>query len=270
MEQVVRPGSKHCEDECDFPSSCHWKEQHAVQETDLGFLGPSCLDKGPDASSAEGKLTVQKSTGSYIGKPRKAAEKRTIQIAKALLAPIEEEDQRAASSLDTTPTFNGLGLHFPVMDFSSSKNGINKSCELVNKVQVNLSIPKSPQVSARVDNVREDDVDMMDWITQDVSESAPVSPWAQPDANEVPFNFRLEQDHSLPASLADDDSPISPTRSAWNWTAGGIGLALSPPALPVEEEIWEDEMMDEIDGADMLWDRGETVKRDSVDRRLST
>ena len=256
--QFCRPGSsKHCEDECDFPSSCHWKEQHAVQETRSGFLDPSCLDKKPDTSSVKNKQTVQKTSEKYIGKIKSAAEKHTAQVAKALLAPIEEEeDLKVSSSLDTMPKLNGLGLHFPVMDFSSSKDGFNASGQVAERPQMNLSIPDSPQMSARVENVWEDDVDMTDWITQDVTESSP-------DAAEVPFDFRLEQDQDAPASLADDDSPISPMRSAWNWTAGGIGIALSPPALPVEDEIWDREMEEEMDGGDMLWDQEGSMDRDS-------
>lgn len=248
--QIVRLGSsKHCEDECDFPSSCHWKEQHAVQETRSGFIDPSCLDKKPDTSLVKSKETVQKSSEKYIGKLRRAAEKHTAQVANALLAPIEEEeDQKESPPLNTMPKLNGLGLHCPVMDFSSSKNGFNASGEVAERPQMNLSIPDSPQMSARVENVWEDDVDMTDWITQDVTESSP-------DATEVPFDFRLEQDQDASESLADDDSPISPMRSAWNWTAGGIGIALSPPALPVEDEIWDREMEEEMDDGDMLWDQ---------------
>lgn len=268
--QVVRSGSKHCEDECDFPSSCHWKKQHAVQETGAGFLDPSCLDKELDISSAKGKLTVQKSTGNYIGKFRRAAEKRTMQVAKALLSPIAEDDQRTSSRLDRPPTLNGLGLHFPVMDFSSSTNGANKSGQLVDQQQMKLLIPKTREMSARIDKVWEDDVDMTDWITRDAAESPPISPCGQPDALDVPLDFRLEQDDGLPASLADEEfSPISPMRSTWDWTAGGIGVALSPPALPVEDEIWEEQMEDEIDDAEMLWDGGESTKLDNVDRKLS-
>lgn len=259
--QVVRAGNKHCEDECDFPSSCHWKEQHAVHKTELRFLDPSWLDQEPDNSSAKSKLTVQKSTGDYLGKLRKAAEKRATQVAKALLLPIEEEDQKASSYLETTPTLNGLGRHFPVMDFSSPKHGGNEGREPMEKPKINLSIPKDQQMSARLDSVWEDDVDMTDWVTQDARESPPVSPCTQPDAVEVPFDFKLEQDHCPQASLADDDddddddSPISPMRSAWNWTAGDIGVALSPPASLVEDEIWEEQMEDEKADADMRWDK---------------
>ena len=248
--QAVRSGSKHCEDECDFPSSCHWKGKHAVQEIGAKFLDPGCLDKEPDVSSAKGKFTTQESTGDYIGKLRKAAEKRAVQVAKAVLPPIEEEDHKSPVSLDRSQTLSGLGLHFPVMDFSSPRKGASESCELEDKPQM-LLIPKAPQLSARVDNVWEDDVDMTDWITQDATESPPTSPCRQRDAIEVSFDFGLGQDNGLAASLADD-SPTSPMRSTWDWTAGGIGVALSPAT----DEIWGEEMEDEIDDTDMLWDKG--------------
>lgn len=215
-----------------------------------GFPDPSCLDKNADTSSVQSKQTVQKGTESYIGKLRRVAEKHTAQVAKALLSPIEEEeeDQKASSSFDTMPEFNGLGLHSPVMNFSSSTNGFDASREVADRPQIKLSIPDSPLMSARVESVWEDDVDMTDWITQDALESPP-------DVAEVPFDFKLEQDQDAPTSLADDDSSISPMRSAWSWTAGGIGIALSPPALPVEEDMWEREMEEEMDDADMLWEQ---------------
>lgn len=266
---VVRPGSKHCEDECNFPSSCHWKEQHAVQETKFGSLDPTCFDKEKDTSSAKGKLTVPKSAGRYISKLRRAAEKHTTQVAKTLLSPIEEEDPKASWSLDTRPKLNGLGLHFPVMDFSSSKNGVKESRELVDRPQINFAVLKSPQTSARVEKVWEDDVDMTDWITQDATESPPMSPCAQPDGVEVAFDFGLEHDQGPAVSLADDDSPILPMRSAWNWTAGGIGIALSPPAVPAEKEAWEVEMEDEMDDADMQWTKEGVMMPHGIDRRLS-
>ena len=246
--QIVRPGSKHCEDECDFPSSCHWKEQHAVQDIRSEFHDPSCLDKKPDTLSVKDKQTVQKDSEDYIGKLRRAAENHTAQIAKALLAPIEEEeeeDQKASSCLDAMPKLNGLGLHFP---------GFNTSSEVADKHQINRSTPDSPQMSARVENVWEEDVDMTDWITEDATESPP-------DATEVPFDFRLEQDEGAPASLADDDSPTSPMRSTCGWTAGGIGIALSPPALPVEDEIWDREMEEEMDDGDNLWHQEGNMKK---------
>lgn len=266
--QIVRPGSKHCEDECDFPSSCHWKEQHAVQDTRAENVDPSCLDKESDTSSAKGKLAVQNSTEGNIGKLRRAADKHTTQEAKALLSPIDEEDQKGSWSLGTTPKLNGLGFHFPVMDFSSPGNGINTTRELTDRRQIGLLIPKSRQMSACVENVWEDDVDMTDWITQDAAGSPPMSPCAQPDVVEVAFDFGLDQYQGAGASLTEDDSPVSPMRSAWNWTAGDIGIALSPPALPIEEDTWEKEMEDEGGDADMLWDQRGTMKADIVERRL--
>lgn len=255
IERIVNSGSKHCEDECDFPSSCHWKEQHAVQETRSGFLHDSCLDKKPDTLPVKSKQTVQNDSENYVGKFRRAAEKHTAQVAKALLAPIEEEgDQKASSCQDTMPKLNGLGLHFPVMDFSSFNSESRPSGEVEDGPQMKLSIPDSPQMSARVENVWEEDVDMTDWITQDATESPP-------DASEVSFDFRLEQGEEAPASLADDESPISPMRSTWGWTAGGIGIALSPPALPVEDEIWDREMEEEMDDGDALWDQWENMEK---------
>ena len=264
--KVIRPSRKHCQDECDFPSFCHWKEQHAIEENGLGVLDPSCLNEELDISSVKRKMTVQKSTGNHIDKLRRAAEKHTMQVAKTFLSPIEEEDQQGSSSLDTTPKLNGLGLHIPVMDFTSSRRGVNEGREPVDRSQINLSIPGNPQMSTRSDDVLEEDVDMTEWITQDATESPPISPCAQPDAVEVRFDFKFEQDQGSPASLDDDDdSPISPMRSVWDWTAGGIGIALSPPALPVEDEPWEEQMEDELNDADLLWDKEGTMKPDSVD-----
>lgn len=249
--QVVRRDSKHCEDECNFPSSCHWKEQQAYQEVGSGLPGPNGLDLEPGTFPVKGKLTVPKGSENYIGKSRSTSEKRAMEVAKVFLSPIEEEDQEASTCLDTRRRMNGLGFHFPVMEFSSSKNGVNKYPGLVDESQMNFSVPQSPQMSARVDKVWEDDVDMTDWITPDDVDSGSISPCAQPDAIQVPFDFKLEQDQRSSRNLADDDSTTSAMGNAWNWTAGGIGIALSPPALPVGDEMWEDEMGD----ANVLWDK---------------
>ncbi len=232
--QTIRLGGKHCEDECDFPSSCHWKNQNPRQETGLAYIGPSY--KEPDVSSVDAKLGVLRSTGNHTGKFRRTGEQRTTQVARAILQPIEEEDQKGASFLDTTPKVNGLGLH-PVMDFSSSKTGAKESHMVAERMQLNLSSPKIPQMSARVDSVWEDDVDMMDWITQNDTKSSAISSCAQPEATEMPFDFGLEQDDRLAA--ADDTSPISPLCSTWSWRAGGIGVAVSRPDLLIENDIWE-------------------------------
>ena len=234
-------GSKHCEDECNFPSSCHWKEEHAVQETGMTYNDTCCLDKEPDVSSVEveGKLTDRKGTEDYIGKVRKAAERRRTQAARASLSTIEEEDQQASSFPDATPRLNGLGLHYSVVDFSSSKAGADETCGIVGKSQMKLMTSNSLQLLALVDDIWEEDVDMTDW-TDDATESPSVSPCGQPEAVQVPFDFRFEQDDGRAASLAEDDVPVSALRSPWNWTAGDIGVALSPRDLSAEGETWED------------------------------
>ncbi len=264
----VRSGSKHCEDECNFPSSCHWKGQHAVEETKFGFIDPSCLDKEPDTSSITGKMRVQRNTGSHVNKFGRTAENDTTQAAKEHLSPIEEEEQKASWSLDTRPRLNGLGLHSPAMDFSSSKDVAHESREFVDRPQIHISIPKSPQMLARVENVLEEDVDMTDWITPNATEIPLISPCTELESIEVPFDFGIEQDEGARACMDDNDSPISPMRSAWNWTAGGIGIALSTPTLTIEEGIREEEMMEDSDDADMLWTTTGSMKPDSVDRPL--
>ena len=69
--------------------------------------------------------------------------------------------------------------------------------------------------------------------------------------------------------LGNDESPISPRRTAWEWTAGDIGIALSSPV--VRTDCWtEIESLEDIDseeedgegGMDMLWEK-------DVDRRVS-
>lgn len=216
--QITRRGSKHCEDECNFPSSCHWKEEHAAQETRIAYYNNTRLDKEPDVSLVERRLTDQKDTEDYIGKVRKAVERRRKQPGGAILTTIEEEDQTASSFLDATPRLNGLGLHCPVMDLGNS--------------QTETVAPKGLQMLARVDRVWEEDVDMTDWITDEATESPPISPCGQPEGIEVPFDFRLEQDE------VDDDSPVSPIWGSWNWTASDIGVALSPADLSADGEMY--------------------------------
>ena len=142
------------------------------------------------------------------------------------------------------------------MDFSSSKTVANESREDVKKALVNLSIPQSPPLSSRVEKVC-DDFDMTDWLTPNATERWPMPPVApQPEAVQRPFDFGLKQDHGHQGSLADEDSPTSLMGSAWDWD---IGIALSPPALPVE---------DEMDDGAMMWDGGRTVKGNYFDKRL--
>ena len=250
----VRHIAKHCQDECDFPSCCHWKEQDAIQNAKLDYTDPNCLDKKQDRSLVKGKIRVQESSRDYVEKFRRATEKHTMQVAKASLSPIEEEDQQALPSMDAMPRFNGLGLHFPVMDFSKSKDSDTKSRQLINKTQTSLEMSQKVHVSAQIDDVLKEDVDIKEWITG----SAPSYSCRQPDAVQIPFDFKFEQGSVFLSD--DDDSPVSPMRSVWDWTAGGIGTALSPPALPVEGEDWEEETEDEVHDVDMLWGEGEWDK----------
>ena len=250
----IKHVANHCQDECDFPSCCHWREQDAIQDAKFDYTDPNCLDKKQDRSLVKGKIRDQESTRDCVEKFRRAAEKHTMQVAKASLSPIEEEDQQALPSVDAMPIFNGLGLHFPVMDFSKSKNSDTKSRQLEVKTQTDREMLQKAHVSAQIDDVLEEDVDMKEWIT----ESPPSYSCRQPDAVQMPFDFKFEQSS---VSLSDDDNlPISPMRSAWDWTAGGIGTALSSPALPVVGENWEEEMGDELSDVDMPWGEGKWEK----------
>ena len=221
--QISRLGSRHCEDECNFPSSCHWNEQHAAHNTE------------PDVSPVKGNLGVQKGTESYIDTAGREAERQ-----KSMLSTIEEEEDQKSWNFDATPKLNGLGLHNPVLDFASSENGAGEGDEVVDKAQVKLMMPKTQQNLTQSDDVGEEEVEMRNWIGEDGRVSRPISPYALIEGMEEPFDFRFEQDDSAVASLADEVSPLSPmytTTTTWRWTADEIGLALSPPGLPREGEM---------------------------------
>ena len=214
--QSPRLGSRHCEDECIFPSSCHWNEEHAAQKTGTVYHDDCCLDEDPDVSSIKDTLALNTN----------------------ILSTIEEEDQKP-SSPDATPEVNGLGLHNPVMDLSSSRNGADESGEGVGNPQMKVTMSKSQQVLARLNNIWEEEVEVTDWIAEDASVSRPISPQDRIEAIVAPFDFRFEEDDSLAASLADEVSPVSPVSpmySTWHWTADDIGVALSPTNLPREDE----------------------------------
>ena len=233
---ITKLGNKHCEDDCNFPSACHWEEEHAAQDTGIAYRDPSSLDKEPDASAVNDKLAIQNVTDNHTSKVRKTADRRTTQGAKTILPAIEEADQKASPSVDALPKWNGLGLHYPVMDFSSAEDGADESGEVVGEGQRKLTTPGSQQMSARTNKVREEEIDRMDWIREDAVESPPLSPYAQAEAPQVPFDFKLEQDDSIAASLANADLEIWEMSGTWDWTAGGIGVALSPPGVLAEGE----------------------------------
>ncbi len=120
------------------------------------------------------------------------------------------------------------------------------------------------------------DVDMTDWIAKDDIESPPTSPTLSilppishlrihPQApDNVPFDFSIDITE-VAEVVGQDESPISPRRTAWEWTAGDIGIALSPP---VRTDSWHERMEDvdseeEEEGeVDILWEK-------DVDKRLS-
>ena len=222
--QIPRLGSKNCEDECNFPSSCHWNKQHTTYNTES------------EVSPVKGTLVVQKGTENCIDKAGRAGERQ-----KSILSTEEEEEDQKSWIFDATPELNGLGLHNPAMDFSSSEKGVEEGDEVVDKAQTKLTMPRSQQVLAQSDDdVREEEVEMRDWIMKDGSVSRPISSCALTKGMEVPFDFRFEQDDNAEAFLADEVLPLSPmytTTTTWRWTADEIGLALSPPGLPREGEM---------------------------------
>ena len=219
--QIPRLGSRHCEEECNFPSSCHWNEEQAAHKTE------------PEVSPVKGDLIVQKGIDNYTDKAEREAKRH-----KSVLSTIEEEEDQRSSFFDATPTPNGLGLHNPVMDFSSSENDTGEGVEAVEKPQVKLTISKSQPNLAQPDNVGDEEAEMRDWTAEGGSLSRPIFPCARTEGMEEPFDFRFEQDDGAVAFLADQVSPLSPMyTTAWRWTAEEIGLALSPPGLPREGEM---------------------------------
>ena len=79
----------------------------------------------------------------------------------------------------------------------------------------------------------------------------------------MPFNFSINTTE-VAEVVGEDESPISPRRTAWEWTAGDIGIALSPPVRTDSS----DERMEDVDSegeegkVDILWEK-------DVDRRVS-
>ena len=220
---IPRLGSGHCEDECNFPSSCHWNEQYAAHNTE------------PDGSPVKGNLAVQKGTESYIDQAGREAERQ-----KSMLSTIEEAEDQKSWNFDATPKLNGLGLHNPVLEFASSENGAGESDWVVDKAQVELTMPKSQHNVTQSDDVGEEEVEMRDGMGEDGRGSRPISLCALTEGMEEPFDFGFEQDDGAVASPADEVSPLSPmytTTTTWRWTADEVGLALSPLGLPREGEM---------------------------------
>ena len=268
---------QHCERKCDFPSACHWKTKHTpTKATDFEFLDPKSLDKEGSSAlpvSALNNPSTLKKTGLYIDKIVKAAEKRTSQLT-TLLSTIDEEKNFTSSpgyvpapissppKLPELPSLNGLGLSFPVMDFSNLKSYLDSPRSTPKEEpNPNPAPPESsrPSLSISPTPTSEDDndVDMTDWLSSSEDSISPTSK----SVSVPPFDFRLDPAHSPQASLADEEededaSPVSPRRNAWDWTAGDIGVALGSPTNRLYEEGWEGAMMEEeeeeMEGA---WER---------------
>jgi len=263
--QVVKDRSKedsnqHCEHKCDFPSACHWKSRNTPKKSaNFDFLDPKSIGMEPAVAtsrSEKSSMPTLKKTGSYIDKIVKAAEKRTTQLT-TLLSTIEEERNfttipgyipsptSAPPKLPELPSLNGLCLNFPVMDFSMFKKNPDDSASSSKEIETDDAPAEEslPDLSASVTTTEDDDVRMIDWLSDE-----PISPTSTIDLGDNVFNLSIDPDHGPEASLEeDDDSPVSPRRNAWDWTAGIIGIALGSPTKPVWEEIWDDPMEEETE-----------------------
>ena len=282
-KHMQNPNLKHCETQCDFPSACHWKTRHTPKkDANFSFLDPNCLgtEEPQPKSSNNTSSSVPERTLSSVPKLLnrfvKAAEKRTSQLT-TLLSTLEEESNFAStpgylppptsnSIPQKPPKLNPLALHIPVLDFSL------KTCSPPSPTP---SLSTLPEAVNAEDEDEDTDVDMTDWIAKDDIESPPTSPTLpipppkahlrihpQAPAN-VPFDFSIDTTEVTEA-LGEDESPISPRRTAWEWTAGDIGIALSPP---LRTDSWTESKEDtdsegEEGEVDMLWEK-------DVDRRVS-
>ncbi|KAL6714675.1 hypothetical protein ACLMJK_008100 [Lecanora helva] len=271
QNESVTQSARHCERKCEFPSACHWKPKHTPKNpVTFAFLDEKSLDaEALNASTHSDKSNTPalKKTGLYIDKIVKAAEKRTSQLT-TLLSTIDDEKNFSStpgyipspisslSKLPELPSLNGLGLSFPVMDFSNLTSYLDSPRshprEKGKESEETPSADSPPELSTSAttaegeDNDDDDNVNMTDWLSDDA-----ISPRFKPDTNNIPFS--IEPGHGPQASLADeeegdlDDSPVSPRRNAWDWTAGDIGVALGSPTKPIYEETWDDPMEDEME-----------------------
>jgi len=76
------------------------------------------------------------------------------------------------------------------------------------------------------DETADTDVDML----SDLSNSFEM---ASVDSGNAGFNFDFARDKEL---------PLSPRRNAWDWSLGGIGMAVSEPLRMAEDSTWGDRM----------------------------
>ena len=77
-----------------------------------------------------------------------------------------------------------------------------------------------------VDATADADVDMLSDLSNSF-EKASVDP------GNAGFNFDFSR---------DEESPLSPRRNAWDWSTGGIGMALLEPLRLAEDSTWGDRM----------------------------
>ena len=307
------PNLKHCENQCDFPSACHWKTRHAPKkEANFSFLDPKCLDTEESQSKPSTKTTSSSGpelTLSTVPKIFtrivKAAEKRTPQIT-TLLSTLEEESNFTSTpgyippstsppnpltqqqqQQQYPPKLNPLSLHLPILDFSLSPS-LSSSLSTLSET--------STTGDEYEDESEEPDVDMTDWIAKDDIESPPISPVSPtpppksplrshphphhpPNTNSIPFDFSITTTEVAEMVTREDESPISPMRTVWEWTAGDIGIALSSPPVRTVVDSWSATMEDvdssegDVDSSegeeeegevDMLWERDIVYRRISV------
>lgn len=272
-----KPQFKHCENQCDFPSACHWKARHTPRkDANFEFLDPKSLGNDSKASPVSEKQETSSKpmkTGVYISRLVKAAEKRTTHLT-TLLSTIADESNFASTpgfipaSTDKAPKLPELNLTFPVMDFSFIKQGLDDHQEKFKDnfpKTISPQIPP-PQMSALLTAVlpieSPPDVDMTDWLSEDTTTSPP----GPNNNNKLSFNFNIDIDTSTnqsppsPSSSpsTEDESPVRSKITAWGWTAGEIGVALSSPVgKTIDDEIW-DKQMDDTEG---MWEKAAGPKR---------
>lgn len=260
MDKLMdKPTFKHCENQCDFPSACHWKARHTPRkEANFDFLNES-----PQVSPApEKQLTIShpKKKGIYLNRLVKAAEKRTTQLT-TLLSTIEDESNFASTpgfvpaSTDAPPKLPELNLTFPVMDFSAIKQGLEDNHKKSKGALPKFVAPESspPHMSALIEAVSPirspPDVDMTDWLSEDTTSSS-----SETSIDEIPFDFSIGRPTSpspFTSPSTEGESPVSQGK-AWDWPAADIGIAISSPeGQTVHDEIWN-EQMDDVEG---MWER---------------
>lgn len=76
------------------------------------------------------------------------------------------------------------------------------------------------------DATADTDVDMLSDLSNSLGKAS-VEP------SKAGFNFDF---------AGDEMSPLTPRRKAWDWTSGGIGMALSSPLGLAEDSTWGDRM----------------------------